>query len=260
MCEAGNARAKLGELVLAKRAKSADDMCEVVRGNGALLRSMDDYWSLENALLRSLCGSTAEQRVSTSILSELPAADRGVEMARCLARLEAMAAAPSLKLAPIGVQAGLRFIIKNLAALVQGISLSENIKSCSSLVRKALCSFQFFLQIEREDKKGEFMRGEQAYAWLWTDCTKHIAAKKEIKDFEAEQLELFIWIAEPGTHDAIVAFLKSRSDAAGKSEKASAKKSAAAATSSKASSSASGNVPPGKKQNLGKENAMRYFS
>ena len=154
-----SASAKFGEVVQAKRAKSADDLGEIVKATGGLCKALDDYWPIDLALLRMLCGSSAEQRASGKILSQLPSAEREVDMKQSLQQLEVMAASAGMRLSPVGLQASLRFIVKNLAALAQGITLSQKLDSCSALVKKALGRFAFFLAVPNPDKEGDKLMG-----------------------------------------------------------------------------------------------------
>ena len=115
----------------------------VVRQHSGFLRILDDHWNIESSLLRALCGSSAETRAGTAVLQELPSQDRRVTPSAALARLEALEASSAMLLTPTGVQASVRFIVKHLQNLVLGVTLSESLDSCSSLVKKALSQLAF---------------------------------------------------------------------------------------------------------------------
>ena len=255
--EAATSRGKFGEMLQARRAKSADDLVEVAKNSAGLCKALDDFWCIEQALLRMLCGSTAEARCSAKILGELPSASRDVDMATSLQRLETMSASAAMRFSPTGVQASLRFILKNLNSLQQGITLSQKLDSCSALVKKALNTFAHFLVMPSPDKKGDTLKGEVAYAWLW----KHLQEAKDkaapIAGLEVEALQTFLWLAAPGTSEQISTFLKNHAEASSKAGKAVKKPLVASAGGSSSSTSA---APAAKKANTSKENAMRYFA
>ena len=260
-CEAKTARMKLGELTLAKRAKSADDFMEVVKSPGSLLRALDETWSLENALLRSLCGSTAEARVSTKILMGLPTRDREAKLEVACQRLEVMASSAALKLSPTGVQAGLRFIIKNLQALRMGITLSEKLDSCSALVKKALGMFAHFLRCQNPTEPLEVLSGEDAYAVILTEVEQAHQDSREIPTEKIEELQLYIWLAPPGKFDAVAALIKELLKAVGKGAGKLGKgaKKAKAEAEGRPGSSGDAGSKAAKKASLGMDAAMRYF-
>ena len=208
------ARAKLGELLQAKRVKSGDDCLQVIKQHGNILRSLDDYWVLEQSLLRSLVGSSAEARISAEILAELPDANKETQLLVCLQRLEAMAAGKAMKLSPEGLQAGARFICKHLQLLSMGVALSAKIDNCSQLVKAALARFQFFLSEPHPDIKGEKLRGSAAFEVIFDRASAAHKANKEVPAPDVDQLECYIWLAAPGTEAAVAELVKALQTAA----------------------------------------------
>ena len=233
-------------------------MLEVVRHNSGVLKAFDDWWALEQALLHSLCGASAETRASTKILLELPTAERHITLQQSLQRLEAMEGGQAIKMSPAGVSAALRFIVKNIGQLQLGIGLTD-MKTCSALARRALQNFQFFLVCPDPKKKGSVLKGEAAYALMWSDVQKATAAAAEQDGQVLEDLETYRWLAAPGSEVAIADFLVAyakKQESKGGAKKA---KGGGSSASGAASSSKDG-AKKAKVASSGKEAAMRYFS
>ena len=128
-----------------RKVKSADDITDIIRTGGHLLSVLDPFWALEAALLRCLCGATAESRCSAAIFAALPSAERHFEVAQSLALLEAQVASAAMKLSPTGVQASLRFVCTHLTNLNMGISMEVSLDSCSKLARGAFVAVPLLL-------------------------------------------------------------------------------------------------------------------
>ena len=241
------------EITAASRAKSADDMLAVVRQNGTFLRSVDSYWEVEASLLRSLCGSSADTRAGIAVLAELPTAERRVTPAVALQRLQALESSAAMTLTPTGVQASVRFIIRHLENLNLGVTLAAQLDTCSSLVKRALQQFAFFLVVPVPGCKAKtILAGAAAFVVLHdliADCLKK---GHEVATSDLEKFQTYAWLAAPGSEDAVAEMVKKIVEAQGGSKKP--KISAAAASVGGASSS----TAPSKKSE-GKSAAMRYF-
>ena len=265
--QARDARLKLGELCLAKRVTSSDDMLDIVKVHGTLLHNMEEFWHLEAAILRDLCGTGAEARASVSILQCLPTADRHIEMAQSLQRLEALSASPAMRLSPTGVQVGLRYIVSQLSSMQMGVAMNADPDTTSSLVKKALQHFGFFLivQVKEEGKKApKVLKGEAAYSALVTQAGEDWTAKTEISPTVFDQLQLYFWLCGPGLEAAAKQLIKEIAASESQAKKK-AKTGGGVASVGGSSSSKSGAAgKEGKKTDLDKKNAgkaaaMRYF-
>ena len=107
-------------------------------------------------------------------------------------------------------------------------------------------------------KKGSVLKGEAAYALMWSDVQKATAAAAEQDGQVLEDLETYRWLAAPGSEVAIADFLVAY---AKKQEGKGAKKSKGGGSSgSGAASSSKDGAKKAKVASSGKEAAMRYFS
>ena len=214
-----SARTKLTELCAVKKVKSADDMTDVIRSSGHLLTVLDEHWGLEAALLKLLCGATAESRASSTIMLALPSKDRDMEIAVALSVLEGHASSAAMKLSPPGVQASLKFIVTHLTNLNLGISMGVDLASCSKLARGALQQFEFFCVVDigccGAEKK---LKGKEAYR----RCFEHLLATLEsgpVAQELFELLELYQWLAPPDRVAEVTELLKKLKSAAGPAKK-----------------------------------------
>ena len=229
----------------------------MIKTSGSLLKAMDPQWFVEAGLLRLLCGSSAESRASASILVCLPSADVHVSVPAALAALEVLNVSQSMKLSPPGPQAGLRYIIKTLSSLSMGITLTEDLKACSKLVRQALQRFQFFLVFTNEKK--EELKGEAAFEALLKFVSDCVGKKHEVTDEHFADLQTFAWLAPAGQEERVGKVLKAIAENQPK-KKAKATDSKSAAPASASASGSAGGSSSSKDKNLGKEAALRYFS
>ena len=243
----------------AKRVKSGDDCLQVIKQYGNILRTMDDYWVLEQSLLRSLVGSSAEARISAEILAGLPHATKETPLLVCLQRLEAMAAGKAMKLSPEGLQAGARFICKHLQLLSMGVALSAKIDNCSQLVKAALARFQFFLSEPHPDIKGEKLRGCAAFEVIFARSSAAHKEGKEVPAPDVDQLECYIWLAAPGAEAAVAELVKALQTAADGKAPKKAKGAESAASCSGSGAAGSSTDKKAKKADAGKMAALKYF-
>ena len=107
----------------AKQVTSSEDMLAVVRSHRKALDALGDMWLVDDALLRSLCGPTAEQRACASILAELPNDERRRTIVDAKQRLEVLSSSEAFRLAPDQVRAGLKFVLSKLQQLHIGLPL-----------------------------------------------------------------------------------------------------------------------------------------
>ena len=177
---------------------SADDLSEVIRHKGHLLAVIDEQWPLESALLKMLCGATADSRASSQIMLALPSPDRDTSVAQALSVLEGHAASQAMKLSPAGVQASLKFIVTHLGNLNMGIPLHIDLASCSKLARGALAAFEFFCVLPvPECGVKEQMKGREAYEKCFEHTLKTAETKEPVHAEALDMLELYRWLSPP---------------------------------------------------------------
>ena len=103
------------------------------------------------------------------------------------------------------------------------------------------------------------LKGEEAYAELWCVAAKEGKKKSAEMDGQIlEDLQKYLWLAEPGSEIAIVEFLKATAKQGAKDAKK--PKVGGAASSTCATASASSSSATAKNKASGKVAAMRYFS
>ena len=225
---------------------SADEMCQVIKSSGHLLAVLDDKWSLESALLKSLSGATAESRASYDILKEFPTADNDVKMEHTIARLQTLKSSQALKLSPTNVQAALTFVLTHLGNLSMGITLDVTLASCSKLARAALAAFQFYcvLDIIGEEDVPTKIRGEPAYKVIFERCLDLTTRSQDVPADMFDQLVLYRWLSPADRESEVVQLidqLQKAGNVASKKAKLAAGKAAAKPAAGEASSSSAGN-------------------
>ena len=211
--QAGDARAKLTNVCTVAKVKSADDLTEVMRTSGHLLAVLDDHWAMEAALLKMLCGATAESRAGLQMMVQLPSADRDVSILTALAALEVLSASPAMKLSPEGVQASLKFVLTHLGNLHLGISMEVDIRACSKLARGALEAFAFFCCLPEGNLGAKKkVKGRAAYEIVFTHSQK-LAAEEQVVSPECfDTLTLFRWLAPTDREAEVAELIKLLSD------------------------------------------------
>ena len=163
-----------------------------------------------------------------------------------------------MQLSPLNVQAGLRFLIKSLGNLNLGVQLEENAEALSGLVRSGIQLFKFFCEAEKPGTKTDLIRGDEAYAAIWTKVAADKNAGAPISPAQLEQLQTYLWLAAEH-HAEIVDFLKTHATevASAHKKKGGGSKATAAAGSTSASSSSAGKNAPA--EDKGKARALAMF-
>ena len=198
LLQARDARKQFASFCAVQKVASADDLSEVIRQKGHLLAVIDEQWPIESAMLKMLCGATADSRASSQIMLALPSADRDTSVAQALSVLEGHAASQAMKLSPAGIQASLKFIVTHLGNLNMGIPLNIDLASCSKLASGALAAFEFFcvLPIGECGVKGQ-MKGREAYKKCFEHTQKVADTKEPVKQEMIDMLELYRWLSPP---------------------------------------------------------------
>ena len=185
----------MAEFMAAKAVGNSEEMVSVVKASRKTLESSDEMWIIDDALLRSLCGATAEQRACASILAELPTAQRRITVIDAKQRLEVLAASDAFKLAPDHVIAGLRFVLAKLSLLHLGCPLEIKLDTMSKLARDCIQQFQHFL-VRPGKNKGEQISGEPAYREMVSTVTASIDQMEEVAAQDSADVMKFRWLAQ----------------------------------------------------------------
>ena len=165
---------------------------------------MDPEWPLESAILKMLCGATAESRAYAHIFLALPSLDRDITVEASLGALEALCAAPAMKLSPVGVQASLRFVATHLSNMHLGLSLDVKFDVRSKLARGALQAFQFFcVLLEKQCGAPKTLKGQEAYQQMFEYALKMRQGGNPLEEELVDKLVLYRWLA-PADREAEV--------------------------------------------------------
>ena len=243
----------------AKEVTSSEDMLGVVRHHRKALDALDDKWVVDDALLRSLCGPTAEQRACAQIMAELPSADRRCTIVDAKQRLEVLSASEAFRLAPDAVRAGLKFVLQKLQQLHLGLPLDVKLESMSQLARDCVVLFAHFLVRPSAAEKGKFVSGYAAFKTLLKGIEDDLAAAAPVPQQDFQDLCLFRFLAQSDNSARMETAIEALQTAQ-PAEKKAKKASASEASSSTCAPSASASTAAKDRATRSKAAAMAYFS
>ena len=88
------------EMLAVKNVQDSDDMNDVRKTSRAALLNTDEHWLMEDGILLSLSGSTAEARAAAVIKSMLPDGNAEMLVGPVLAKLQTLAQSAQMRMSP----------------------------------------------------------------------------------------------------------------------------------------------------------------
>ena len=263
--QADQARKHLAGVIAAKNVKSGDDMADIIKHTKHTLEVMDDWWAIEDSLLASLVGTTAEARAGAVIMAMLPDEDKELQDKKAvLTRLQTLQSSQQMTMSPISVQASLKYVVKTLSSMVLGIPLLVNTDEITRMAADCVGTFEFFLQrdiLDEKEEQPDVISGETCFRHILTCAKLTLDAEKPVPEDDCADLALFRWLCPAEMEPILIEVLARLQSGVPKAKKAKAASAAAAAVSvSGAASSASGSKKKETNKQKARDAAMSLFT
>ena len=178
-------------------------MIAIVDEQGAIIKNIDPFSRVELGLIQLLCGQTAEVRCSQLAFRMLPSRERPMTMQQTKADVMKFLGKPGLKMIPMHMQTGIRYLTTLLAAIENFTTHELKTAGMTKFVRECWSRCAFYLRIQDEDKEkagGEAM--QVICAKLQDAQAKNVDLVKEHREL-LDKVAKFRWLVPPQSDDFV---------------------------------------------------------
>ena len=142
------------DIIKEKGVTSSDQLLKQAKQNLTRQKGLDDTWRLEHALVTSMAGSDAENRLMDKLSLYLPHKDKPMEITTSLQHLEQYIGSEEFKMIPMLLQSQVKLVLGFIKTLASEGQHDVRMQHRSNILRMVHRAAGSYLRWKEEGTKG----------------------------------------------------------------------------------------------------------